>query len=215
MKTLRRVQRVGTAGVLVLAAAAVTPNAWSQTVTPDEWRRGTVLAGFVGAASTSADTGIAAGAAVGWEITPHFTLEGRGIWLDSRDSANAFAALFGARIPLLPARPVVPVLSGSVGVHLATFDESTGTPRFYRRRIAPDAAELGSRTFHDFVAAIGGGVEIALARHLALRPDVTVLLVTSHSETRTVPVYGIQLAYHFEDRPVTPLSRARAARSAR
>ena len=214
MRTSGSVQRNRVVGAL-FAVVALTPNDRSQTATPDEWRRGTTLAGFVGAASKSPDTGVAAGAAVGWELTPHFTLEGRGVWLDAGDRANAFAALFGARIPLMPARPVVPVLSGSVGVHRATFDTSAGMPPFYQRRIRGDVSGLASRTFHDFVAAVGGGVDIALARHLALRPDVTVLLVKARSETRALPVYGVQLAYHFVDRPVTPGGRARAAGSAR
>jgi hypothetical protein len=38
--------------------------------------------------------------ALGWEITPHVTLEGRGIWLDGDRRADAFAALLGARVPL-------------------------------------------------------------------------------------------------------------------
>jgi hypothetical protein len=208
-------QRVPAVGTLVFAMVAVAPNASAQTMAPDEWRRGTTLAGFVGAASASSNADVGAGAAIGWEIAPHFTLEGRGVWLDSGDAANAFAALLGARIPLLTARPVVPVLSGSVGVYRATFNASTGMPPFYRSRMTPDASGFNGRTFNDFVMGLGGGVDISVARHLALRPDVTVLLVTTRSEIRAVPVYGVQLAYHFEDRPITPVGRVGAARSAR
>jgi hypothetical protein len=192
--------------VVVFAIAGAVPNAWGQTAA--DWHRSTTLAGFVGAASASPETRVAAGAAVGWELTPHFTLEGRGTWLDAGSGADAFTA----RIPLLPARQVVPVLSGGVGVYRATFSASTGIPPFYRRRMTPDAR---GRTFHDFVTALGGGVDISLARHLALRPAVTVLLVTTRSDIRAVPVYGVELAYHFEDRPITPVGRARGARGAR
>ena len=150
----------------------------------------TILAGFMGAASALPGTDVAAGATVGWEVAPHFTVEGRGVWLDAGDRANAFAALLGARVPLLPARRVVPVLSGGVGVYRATFSASTRIPAFYQRRMTSDASGFRGRAFHDFVAALGGGVDVSLARHLALRPEVTVLLVTSRSDTHVVPVYG-------------------------
>jgi hypothetical protein len=183
----------------------VAPNSWSQTVATHDWRHGTTLAGFAGAATPSSDAGMAAGAALGWEMTPHFTLEGRGIWLDGGRRADAFAALLGARVPLLPARSVVPFLSGAVGMHRATFKSSfESIPRFYTRRMTQEPARFQSRTFDDFVVGLGGGTDIFLARHLALRPEVTVLLVTARSDTHTVPIYGVHLAYHFEDRPITP-----------
>lgn len=93
------------AAVALLAAA---PLAWAQAPAADDWRFGTTLAGFVGAATSSTGTGAAVGAALGWELAPHFTLEGRGIWLDAGRRADGFAALLGARVPRLPARPVVP-----------------------------------------------------------------------------------------------------------
>jgi hypothetical protein len=186
----------------------IAPKAWSQTVATDEWRFGTTLAGFVGAASASSDTGVAAGAALGWEITPHFTLEGRGIWLDAGHRADAFAAVLGARVPLLPARPVVPFLSAGAGVYRATFESMSSTvPRFYQHRMMPGSGEFRGRTFDDFVVSVGGGSDVFLARHLALRPEITVLLVTSRSDRRAIPVYGVHLAYHFESHPITPARR--------
>ena len=197
--------------VACLAAMVIittAPSAWSQTVATNEWRYGTTLAGFVGAASPSSVTGVAAGAALGWEITPHFTLEGRGIWFDAGHRADAFTALLGARVPLLPARPVVPFLSAGAGVYRATFESmSSAIPHLYQRRMMSESAGFQGRTFDDFVVALGGGVDVFLARHLALRPEVTVLLVTTRAYTRTVPVYGLQLAYHFESHPITPAGR--------
>lgn len=191
-----------------IALMTSAQNAWSQTIAADEWRHGTTLAGFVGAASASSDTGAAAGAALGWEITPHFTLEGRGIWFDAGHRADAFTAVLGARVPLLPARPLVPFLSAGAGVYRATFESvSTTMPRFYQRRMMSGPTEFQGRTFDDFVVALGGGVDMFLANHLALRPEVTVLLVTTRSDTRTVPVYGVHLAYHFESHPITPAGR--------
>jgi hypothetical protein len=48
---------------------------------------------------------------------------------------------------------------------------------------------------------------VFLARHLALRPEVTVLVVTTRDDARAVPVYGLHLAYHFESHPITPAYR--------
>ena len=197
------------AGVAAMVLMTIAPNAWSQTVAADEWRYGTTLAGFVGAASASSDASVAAaGAALGWEITPHFTLEGRGIWFDAGHRADAFTAVLGARVPLLPARPLVPFLSAGAGVYRATFDSVSSTmPRFYERRMMSGSTGFQGRTFDDFVVALGGGVDVFLASHLALRPEVTVLLVTTRSDIRTVPVYGVHLAYHFESHPITPAGR--------
>jgi hypothetical protein len=135
------------------------------------------------------------------------------MWLDAGSGADAFAALLGARFPLLATRPVVPFASAGVGVYRATFDAaSSGVPTFYQRRMMgmmSGPGQFASRAFDDFAVALGGGADIFLAGHLALRPDVTVLLVTTRSDTRAVPVYGLQLAYHFESDPITPDRRPR------
>lgn len=201
-------------GVIAVAIVGVAREAPSQTA---EWHRGTTLAGFVGAASASSDTDVAASAALEWELTPHFTLEGRGMWFDASPGAGAFAAVIGARIPLLATRSVVPFASAGVGVYRATFDPPfSAVPSFYQHRMMAGAGQFAGRTFDDFAVALGGGTDIFLARHLALRPDVTVLLVTTRSDTRAVPVYGLQLAYHFESHPVTPVGRPTAgSRSSR
>jgi hypothetical protein len=197
--------------VIAVAIVGVAPNAWSQSAAAD-WHRGTTLAGFFGAASISSDTDAAAGLALGWELTPHFTIEGRGTWFDTGPRADAFAAVLGARVPLLPARPVVPFLSGGVGMYLATFDAAfSGMPEFYRRRLS-GVTTLRGETFDDFAVAFGGGMDIFLARHLAVRPELTVLVVTGGSDRLAVPVYGVHLAYHFESHSITPASRFRRAK---
>lgn len=191
--------------VATMTLASIPPDAWAQTVAATEWRTGTTLSGFLGAASPSSDTNVATGLALGWEITPHFTLEGRGTWLGVRQDVDAFAATFGARFPLLPARPVVPFASVGAGVYIASFRSMSGSvPAFYRRRMIDGEGAFSDRTFDDFTVALGGGVDAFLSRHLALRPELTVLLVTSRSGTRAVPVYGVHLAYHFESHPITP-----------
>jgi hypothetical protein len=65
-------------------------------------------------------------------------------------------------------------------------------------------AMLSRQVFDDFAVAIDGGVDVFVVRHLALRPVVTVLLATTRTDTRALPVWGLQVAYHFEDHPVTP-----------
>ena len=190
----------------VVAIAGAAPAAWAQT--GNDWQQGTTLAGFIGAASPTAGVRPSMGAALGWELTPHFTVEGRGLWLDAGPNADAFAAVVGARVPLRPARAVVPFLSAGVGVHRATFDSAPDdAPRFYQRRMRLDAPGFEARTFDDFVVALGGGLDVFLASHLALRPEATVLLVTTRAEAHTVPVFGVHLAYHFESHPITPARR--------
>ena len=93
-------------------------------------------------------------------------------------------------------------------MYRATFESVSSTiPRFYQRRMMSGPAGLQDRTFDDFVVALGSGVDVFLAHHFALRPEVAVLLVTTRSDTRTVPVYGVHLAYHFEPHPITPAAR--------
>jgi hypothetical protein len=159
----------------------------SAQVDPMEWHKGTALSIFGGAASVTSGTDGAAGAAIGWELTPHFTLEGSGLWTIG-DNVDAFTALAGTRVNLLSPRGVIPYLSAGAGVHRTT---RTGLGR--------------ERGIDDFVVALGGGVDIYLKQHVALRPDVRVLLVNGDAGgTRRVTVYGVHLAYHFEEHPITP-----------
>jgi len=206
MQTSRRIHRLHAwAGACIVAAAvaAAPPPALGQTGKSD-FRRGTALAGFAGAASTASREDVAAGAAIDWELMPHFTVEARGIWLGAGPGASAFAALLGARMPLRADRPIVPFVSAGVGVYRTAFDAvAPAMPRFYQRRMADGPG----RSFNDFTAAVGGGADFILAQHLTLRPEVTILVVTTRSNAHAVPVFGAQLAYHFESQPVTPAVR--------
>jgi hypothetical protein len=198
------------AAVLSLALVAWSPvGAGAQTVGEVNWHRGTTLAGFIGVASPPSETGAAAGLALGWELLPHLVIEGRGVWLDAGADAGSFAAALGARVPLRPARPIVPFLSSGVGFYRAWFDRPrNGMPEFYRQRL-DSATDLVSATFDDFAVTIGGGADVFLKEHLALRPELTVMLVIAGSNARPVPIYGVHLAYHFEDHPITPARRNR------
>jgi hypothetical protein len=183
-----------------VAFASISADAsGQQTVPSTKWQRGTTLAGFVGAASASSDTNAAAGGALGWEITPHFTLEGRGTWFREGHGSSAFSAVLGALIPLLPARSVVPFASAGVGMYRAMFNsDSSNVPAFYRDRMTFGTFGTGSQAFEDFLLAFGGGADVFVASHFAIRPEVTVQLVTTQSDRRAVAVYGVHLAYHFE-----------------
>jgi hypothetical protein len=114
--------------------------------------------------------------------------------------------LLGVRVNLLPPRPVVPFVSGGVGLQRATFDSlASPAPDFYRRRMTD--ASSGLRTayeFDDFAYSAGAGADIFVRRHLAVRPDVRLVFVTKDGNTRTVAIYGVHLAYHFEEHPITP-----------
>jgi hypothetical protein len=198
---MRHFGRIG-AVVIVVTCGAAQPAAAQST--PIEWEKGTALAVFGGAASVDGATDGAGGASIGWELTPLLTVEGSGTWLGGR--VDAFNALVGARVHLSPRRVVVPFVSGALGMQHATVDGGTQPPAFYGRRMRqPPGAGAPStqHTFNDFVLAAGGGIDVYLQRQVALRPDVRVLFVRDGG-TRTVTVFGIHLAYHFEEHPVTP-----------
>lgn len=184
--------------IVVLAS-----EARAQTTPALDWQHGTTLAGFVGAASAPSQTDAAVGLSLGWEITPRFGIEGRAIWIGAGDPADAFSATLATRVPLRPGRRLVPFAAAGLGLHRARFDATaTDIPDFYRSRLTSSA--LRHQTFTDFAVSLGGGIDVYLTRHLALQPEVTVLLATTRSDARAVTVYGAKLAYHFENHPTTP-----------
>jgi MFS family permease len=192
---------LGVGALLGLATAA------SAQVSPEEWHKGTALSLFGGGASATGGTDVAAGAAIGWELTPYLTLEGSGLWMPG-GNPDAFSALFGTRVNVVSRRTAVPFVSAGVGVHRAIVEKGqTDTPQFYMQRMNTGAdagtAQL-ERTFDDFVVAVGGGIDIHVKQHVTLRPDVRVLIVRAETGTRPVTVYGVHLVYHFEEHPITP-----------
>jgi hypothetical protein len=188
----RRCSRAIT-GLTTIAILVFAVEAWAQTSTGAQWRRGTTLAGFGGAA-TASETTPSLGTSLGWEITPHLTLEGRGLWLPHDPGATDFFAWLGALVPIRPAGTVVPFASAGVGMYQATVNAADGVPEFYEQRMA--GKQRG--TFEDFALAFGGGANIFVTPHIAIRPQVDLLLVTAHGDARPMTVYGVHLAYHFE-----------------
>ena len=145
----------------------------------------------------SSDTDAAAGLSIGWEVTPRFAVEGRGIWLRAGVGQEAFAATLSGRAAWRPGEVFVPFAAAGVGLHYARFDsEATVIPDFYRERMSA----LGlPHAFTDFALSFGGGADVFLTPHLSLRPEVMVLLAMTTSDARATTIYGVQLAYHFED----------------
>src|SRR4029453_15211681 len=148
----------------------------------------------VGGAARACETGRSWGTSLGCEIKPHLTLEGRGLWLPHDPGSTDFFAWLGAVVPVRPARVVVPFASAGVGMYQATVNAADGVPAFYESRMAgrPRA------TFEDFALAFGGGASIFVTSHIAIRPQVDLLLVTTQDDPRPIAVYGVHLAYHFE-----------------
>ena len=79
-------------------------------------------------------------------------------------------------------------------MYQATVNAADGVPEFYEQRMA--GKQRG--TFEDFALAFGGGANVFVTSHIAIRPQVDLLLVTAHGDTRPMTVYGVHLAYHFE-----------------
>jgi hypothetical protein len=191
--------------VMAIALAAAAHQAAAQTASTADFQRATTLAGFAGAATVASRADLALGAGIGWELTPHFAIEGRGFWLDEGPAADGFAALLGARVPLLTRRAVTPFVAGGAGVYIARFKTAQpGMHRIYQRRMTPDLRGWTEATFEDFALSVTGGADVPVGQHLALRPELTMLVVRTSSNARTVPVFGAQLIYHFEDHPITP-----------
>jgi hypothetical protein len=66
--------------------------------------------------------------------------------------------------------------------------------------MSPDGAR--TETFQDFLVTVGGGVNVFVSSHLALRPEANLMLVTTSSDVRPLAVYGLQIVYHFETHAV-------------
>jgi hypothetical protein len=194
---------IAAAALLVLcafdiASAQIAPP-------PNPWTHGTTLNVFAGAASASSETGPLAGGALGWQITPWVSVEGSGTWFNRRTGADAFAADLKALVNIIAARPVAPFVEGGIGMYRASFDSSRGLlPDFYRARTTGDMGNIGGITFTDPSFVVGGGVNMFVARHVAIRPDIEATIVRRNSQSYVVTSLSVHLAYHFEDFPMTP-----------
>jgi opacity protein-like surface antigen len=197
---------------LLVALFTATPLGAQPTPPPNLWSHGTTLSVAGGTASASSDTGGQISTSIGWEITPRLGIEGTGSWLDRRNGAEAFAATLSVQASLLPPHLATPFVQAGYGLYHASFDVSrSAIPGFYRDRIT--TAMLGSVTdvFNDPAFTVGGGVNVFVTHHIAIRPEVAALVVARNSQTYVVATAAVRAAYHFEQHPTRP-SRAVAQR---
>jgi hypothetical protein len=189
---------------LALCAALLAAPAFAQPADhqpADQWQRGTTLAVFAGGTVESSAAKPAAGASLGWEIARFLSLEGQGAWIRVANGGEAFAGQMRVRVPFRRTQALVPFVAGGVGLYRASFEAGARRiPEFYQRRI--NAATLGGSAFTDFMSTVGGGVDVFVTEHLAVRPEASVLLVSAASDTRAVPLFAAHVVYHFDTHPV-------------
>jgi len=112
-----------TLSAIVAALLLTTSTAFAQ---PDSRL---AVSGAVGAATDSADTGLAAGAAILFDAHERIALEAQGAFLTRGEGANAFTVGGSVLVNLLPAgRPIVPYLAVGGGLYHVSFD--LDRPRF-------------------------------------------------------------------------------------
>jgi len=189
----------------VLFQFAVVSAATAQTVPSHLWSHGTTINLFTGVATASSNPGMTAGGAAGWEVTRLFGIEGLAEWLDRPQGEEGFAVSLTGQMNLTGARPIVPFVKGGVGFYRAIFDSTaTEIPDFYRDRLGTAAPLETRQTFTDPSFVIGGGVQVFVSRHWAIRPDAGLTIVKDHGASYLIPGVSVHAAYHFEDHPVTP-----------
>ena len=187
-------------GALAALLVMATGVAYGQTApATSDWSRAGFLAVYGGGGEVTSRHGFAAGAGLGWDVTRRLTLEGRGRWFDAPPDESAFAVDLVARYAWRPGTRIAPFVSGGVGMLRAVYEAiDADSPEFYRERAVTDVFGRSRGVFRDLLWSVGGGGSMFLTRHLALRPEVGVLIITTTESARVVPVYGVQLAYHFE-----------------
>jgi hypothetical protein len=190
--------------VTFIVVAGLAADGRAQTA-DGQWQRGTVLAGSFGAVAASPDTSLFGGTALGWEIVPRLSVEGRAMWLPNADRPTDFVALLSAAVPLLPGRRTVPFVSGGIGMYRATVDSrSSDIPEFYARRLPAGATRP---VFQDVLFSFGAGADLFATSRVAIRPEVSLFAVTADGNRRWMTVYAVSLAYHFEAHGMSSIIR--------
>jgi hypothetical protein len=194
---------------LFVAASAAAAAAQPPKDVPYASHHCTTLTGFGGVAWSSSDPGAVGGAGIGWGMTPWFGLEGTASWLDRPADETGFAAALDAHFKLPEWDRAVPFAKAGFGLYHATFDGPDGSmPMFYRRRMSMSSETMAShRSFTDPAVVLGGGVNLFLTRRVSLRPDFEAIIAMGDSDSNVVSVVTLQLAFHFEEHPVTPSRR--------
>jgi hypothetical protein len=194
-------------GWSALVTLALSVPASAQVVPPStDWGHGTTLNLFAGTGVDSSNAGPLLGTSLGWEVTPRMAIEGSGYWLDRGAGATAFASALKLQAGLTGLHALVPFVEAGIGLYRASFDPTaTSVPDFYRRRM--DDAASGPRASSEFTDPsfiLGGGVNIFVTPHIAIRPDVETMIVRRDAQSYVVTAVTVHMAYHFESHPVRP-----------
>jgi hypothetical protein len=181
-----------------VCATVITGTASAQSH-DNPFRFGTTLSAFAGGAADTEGAAPAAGLNVGWEITRRLAVEGTTLWSNPGNGQHDFSVVLGSKFNVIKMHPGAFFATAGAGMYRATFDSLAGTlPSFYGNRLSASERLDVHGTFDDFVASVGGGAELFVNGHWALRPDVRVLAVFGNSDVRWVTTVGAHLAYHFE-----------------
>lgn len=189
----------------LVAALLLAPSAATAQPAPSssEWTRGSSINLFGGFATDGGRSGVNAGAAVGWDVTPRVGMEATASWLDRGARAEAFAADLSLLFDLASPRRAVPFVKAGGGVYRMWLDTVVSPiPDFYAQRIVPRSVGT-SAAFTDGMVVVAGGLNAWLTTRLALRPEVEAKLVFGGGNTYTVTTVGLRLAFYFEEHPVT------------
>jgi hypothetical protein len=193
------------ARLAVLFVLCVSGTASAQTAPAgNPWSHGTTLNVFSGVSSASSERGVVAGAAVGWGVNRWMAVEGIGSWLDRGTGAEAFAADLKAIVSPVSVRGFMPFAQAGIGMYRAAFQLSRAElPDFYRSRVTAIGPGADSITFTDPSFIVGGGANLFVTPHVAIRPDIQATIVRRDSRSYVVTTAAVHLAYHFETHQVT------------
>ena len=184
--------------VMLLGLNATAFAQAEHSPTEHAWSRGTTLELFGGAAMTSSRTGGAFGAALAWEVTHRFEIEGTGTWVREHGDLEGFAADLKVRANLTRPGTFVPYVAAGYGLYrsiVGAFSEQV--PAFYRRRMTA-AGETGNTSYTDPAALVGAGVHLYVAEHFSLKPEVLLRFVMDDSQTHRFTTATIAVVYHVE-----------------
>jgi len=100
----------------------------------------------------------------------------------------------------MPPHTAVPFVTAGVGLYRASYETAVGNvPEFYRHRMSQTAGPGMTMTFTDPTFVFGGGLNVFVTRHIAIRPDVETMIVVRDSSSHVVTAAAVHLAYHFEN----------------
>ena len=201
---LRRATAVAVLALIPAVQAAAQSN---PSPNANRWARATSIGVYTGAASNAGDTRIAVGGTAAWDLSRWCAVEARGDWFDRTAGAQAFGATINALVNLVPRQTVTPFAAAGFGLHHTSFDTSRAVmPGFYQHRLAnsSNAVAPAVQTFTDTAFYFATGVDLLASRHLALRPEVGVVVVRGGGQTDTVGTFGVRVAYRFERHLITP-----------